>query len=137
MLAPTRAASVSPCFLSEKYQVSGWNDCDQSHSQMLVAIPTTSISPCSCVGLVVLSSLSFLCRGWSTIPVAAFLRQTPPPEQEKDKICLQRHALINETVQAPYIRLKQVVAGHFTWGERLLLCLHSAAAWPELTRRGL
>lgn len=134
MLAPTRAASVSPCFLSEKIQVSGWNERDQSHSQMLVAIQTTSISPCPCVGLVV---LSFLCRCRSIVPVAAFLRQTPPPEQEKDKICLQRHALINETVQAPYIRLKQVVAGHFTWGERLLLCVHSAAAWPELTRRGL
>lgn len=40
-------------------------------------------------------------------------------KQDEETICMQRHALVNETVQAPYVRLKQVVAGHFTWGERL------------------
>eukprot|EP00752_Nemacystus_decipiens_P018618 g16693.t1 len=65
------------------------------------------------------SSLRHLLRDWASLKgqdIGIVVRCTDVVSQEKDTVCLQRHALINETVQAPYVRLKQVVAGHFTWG---------------------
>ncbi|CAM9687184.1 unnamed protein product [Ectocarpus sp. 12 AP-2014] len=64
------------------------------------------------------SSLRHLLRDWAEAKgqdIGIVVRCTDVVSKT-GKICLKRHSLINERFQAPFIRLHQVVAGHFTWG---------------------
>ncbi|CAM9186513.1 unnamed protein product [Ectocarpus sp. 4 AP-2014] len=64
------------------------------------------------------SSLRHLLRDWAEAKgqdIGIVVRCTDVVSKA-GKICLKRHSLINERFQAPFIRLHQVVAGHFTWG---------------------
>ncbi|CAM9260670.1 unnamed protein product [Ectocarpus fasciculatus] len=64
------------------------------------------------------SSLRHLLRDWAEAKgqdIGIVVRCTDVVS-EAGKICLKRHSLINERFQGPFIRLHQVVAGHFTWG---------------------
>ena len=38
--------------------------------------------------------------------------------RQDDKVCLQNHELIDAQRQGPDLRQREVLAGHFTWGER-------------------
>ncbi|CAM9509422.1 unnamed protein product [Scytosiphon promiscuus] len=64
------------------------------------------------------SSLRHLLRDWAEAKrqEIGIVVRCADPVNEEGKICMQRHALIDEEVQRPFIRRKQVVAGHFTWG---------------------
>ncbi|CBJ27709.1 expressed unknown protein [Ectocarpus siliculosus] len=64
------------------------------------------------------SSLRHLLRDWAEAKeqdIGIVVRCTDVVSKT-GKICLKHHSLINERFQAPFIRLHQVVAGHFTWG---------------------